>query len=191
MKTAMSRKTLLFNLAGQCPAEFSSSPNQTHLKQLIKVLLGILETSRQVCWCKLELNSAGHRLSRTECGDPWSNVRCSKRHICNACWKSNRKAEQSNAKCILCEWPSTVPNLQCCYLLPKLICCSFETLHSATVIDLTSSQHLSQCFHKIWIFNQWVPKAMDKLVTRTQTHQGKRNQPFQLKQCISTHNTIT
>ncbi len=31
------------------PAEFSSNPNQTHLKQLIKVLLGILETSRQVC----------------------------------------------------------------------------------------------------------------------------------------------
>ncbi len=31
------------------PAEFSSNPNQTHLKQLNKVLLGILETSRQVC----------------------------------------------------------------------------------------------------------------------------------------------
>ncbi len=31
------------------PAEFSSNPKQTHLKQLIKVLLGILETSRQVC----------------------------------------------------------------------------------------------------------------------------------------------
>ncbi len=30
------------------PAEFSSNPNQTHPKQLIKVL-GILETSRQVC----------------------------------------------------------------------------------------------------------------------------------------------
>ncbi|KAL0152606.1 hypothetical protein M9458_052329 [Cirrhinus mrigala] len=37
--------------------EFSSNPNQTHLNQLIKVLLGILETSRQV-------NSAGHRPSR-------------------------------------------------------------------------------------------------------------------------------
>uniref|UniRef100_A0A673FM63 Si:ch211-149b19.2 n=1 Tax=Sinocyclocheilus rhinocerous TaxID=307959 RepID=A0A673FM63_9TELE len=36
-------------LEGRCPAEFSSNPNQTHLKQLIKVLLGILETSRQVC----------------------------------------------------------------------------------------------------------------------------------------------
>ncbi len=31
------------------PTEFRSNPNQTHLKQLIKVLLGILETSRQVC----------------------------------------------------------------------------------------------------------------------------------------------
>ncbi len=37
-------------LEGRCPAEFSSNPNQTHLKQLIKVLLGILQTSRQVCW---------------------------------------------------------------------------------------------------------------------------------------------
>ncbi len=44
-------------LEGRCPAEFSSNPNQTHLKQIIKVLLGILETSRQVCWGKLELNS--------------------------------------------------------------------------------------------------------------------------------------
>ncbi len=34
-------------LEGRCHAEFSSSPNQTHLKQLIKVLLGILETSLQ------------------------------------------------------------------------------------------------------------------------------------------------
>ncbi len=39
-------------LEGRCPAEFSSNPNQTHLKQLIKVLLGILETSSQVCWGK-------------------------------------------------------------------------------------------------------------------------------------------
>ncbi len=36
-------------LEGGVPAEFSSNPNQTHLKQLINVLLGILETSRQVC----------------------------------------------------------------------------------------------------------------------------------------------
>ncbi len=36
-------------LEGRCPAEFSSNPNQTHLKQPIKVLLGILETSSQVC----------------------------------------------------------------------------------------------------------------------------------------------
>ncbi len=61
-------------LEGRCPAEFSSNPNQTHLKQLIKVLLGILQTARQVCWGKLELNSAGHRPSRTECGDPWCNA---------------------------------------------------------------------------------------------------------------------
>ncbi len=52
------------------PAEFSSNPNQTHLKQLIKVLLGILETSMQVCWGKLELNSAGHRPSRIKFDDP-------------------------------------------------------------------------------------------------------------------------
>ncbi len=36
-------------LEGRCPAEFSSNPNQTHLKQLIKLLLRILETSREVC----------------------------------------------------------------------------------------------------------------------------------------------
>ncbi len=57
-------------LEGRCPADFSSNPNQTHLKQLIKVLLGILEASMQVCWGKLELNSAGHRPSRTEFDDP-------------------------------------------------------------------------------------------------------------------------
>ncbi len=49
-------------LEGRCPAEFSSNPNQTHLKQLINVFLGILENSREVCWDKLELNSAGHSL---------------------------------------------------------------------------------------------------------------------------------
>ncbi len=51
------------------PAEFSSNPDQTHLKQLIKVVC-ILETSRQVCWGKLELNSAGHRPSRNKFKDP-------------------------------------------------------------------------------------------------------------------------
>ncbi len=49
-------------LEGRCPAEFSSNPNQTHLKQLIKLLLGTLEASMQVCWGKLELNSAGPSL---------------------------------------------------------------------------------------------------------------------------------
>ncbi len=61
-------------LEGRCPVEFSSNPNQTHLKKLINVLLGILEISRQVCWGKLELNSAGHRPSRIKFGDPWSRV---------------------------------------------------------------------------------------------------------------------
>ncbi len=61
-------------LEGRCPAEFSSNPNQTHLKQLIKLLLGILETSMQVCWGKLELNSAGHWPSRTEFDDPWFSL---------------------------------------------------------------------------------------------------------------------
>ncbi len=64
-------------LEGRCPAEFSSNPNQTHLKQLIKLLLGILEASMQVCWGKLELNSAGHRPSRTEFGQPWTSKSCS------------------------------------------------------------------------------------------------------------------
>ncbi len=56
------------------PAEFSSNPNSTHLKQLIKVLLGILEISRQVFWGKLELNSAGHRPSRIKFDDPCSTA---------------------------------------------------------------------------------------------------------------------
>ncbi len=59
-------------LEGRCPAEFSSNLNQTHLKQLMELFLGILGTSKQVCWSKLELNSAGHRPSRTEFGDPCS-----------------------------------------------------------------------------------------------------------------------
>ncbi len=54
----------------RCPAEFSSNPNQTNLNQVIKVLLGILETFMQVCSGKLELSSARHRPSRTKCGDP-------------------------------------------------------------------------------------------------------------------------
>ncbi len=64
-------------LEGECPAAFGSNPNQTHLNHLIKVLLGILETSRQVCWGKLELNSAGHRPSRTEFGDL-----CTRDYLC-------------------------------------------------------------------------------------------------------------
>lgn len=43
------------------PAEFRSNPIQTHVKLLIKVSLGILETSRQQLWGKLELNSPGQR----------------------------------------------------------------------------------------------------------------------------------
>ncbi len=61
-------------LEGQCPIEFKSNPNQTHPKQLIKLLLGILEASMQVCWGKLELNTAGHRPSRTEFGQPCPNL---------------------------------------------------------------------------------------------------------------------
>jgi len=45
-------------LEDQCPAEFSSNPNQTHPKQLINVL-GILETSREV------LRQVGAKLYRT------------------------------------------------------------------------------------------------------------------------------
>lgn len=45
-------------LEGQCPADFSSYPYQTHLSKLINVLLSILET-----WGMLSHN-------RTEIGDP-------------------------------------------------------------------------------------------------------------------------
>jgi len=37
-------------LEGHCPAEFSSNPNKTHIKWVIKLFLGILETSRKLCW---------------------------------------------------------------------------------------------------------------------------------------------
>ncbi len=57
-----------------CPAEFSSIPNKTHPNQLIKLLLGILETSQQVCWGKLLQKTAGHRPSGTEFGHPWFNL---------------------------------------------------------------------------------------------------------------------
>ncbi len=73
------------------PAEFSSNPNQTHLKQLIKVLLGILETSRQVCWGKLELNSAGHWPSRIKFDDP-----CYRRTILG-CQKKKKKKLSVNS----------------------------------------------------------------------------------------------
>jgi len=56
-------------VVGHCLPEFSSNPNYTNLIQLIKIL-GLLESSRQVCWVKLELNSAGHRPSKTEFGHP-------------------------------------------------------------------------------------------------------------------------
>ncbi len=39
-------------LEGRCPAEFSSNPNQTHLKQLIKVLIGILAGCVEASWSK-------------------------------------------------------------------------------------------------------------------------------------------
>ncbi len=69
---ALSQGSPYLVLEGRCPVEFSSNPNQTHLKQLIELFLDILETSKQVCWGKLELNSAGHWPSRTQCGDPCS-----------------------------------------------------------------------------------------------------------------------
>ncbi len=36
-------------LEGHCAAEFSCNPSLTHPNKRIKVLLGVLETSRQVC----------------------------------------------------------------------------------------------------------------------------------------------
>ncbi len=78
-------------LEGRCPAEFSSNPSYTHLNQLIKLFLGILETSWQVCWGKLELNSARHRPSRTEFGHPCYRLSGLGQHkVCSQTFTSSR-----------------------------------------------------------------------------------------------------
>ncbi len=52
----------------RCPLEFSSNPNQTHLNKLIKVFRITRDTGR--FFSGLELNSAGHRHSRTDVATP-------------------------------------------------------------------------------------------------------------------------
>ncbi len=60
------------------PAEFSSSPNQTHLNKLIKVFRITSATGRWGFFLGLELNSAGNRHSRTDVAYPWYSVSSSR-----------------------------------------------------------------------------------------------------------------
>ncbi len=55
-----------------CPVEFSSNPSQTHPKKLIKVFRITRATGNLGgLFSGLELNSAGHRHSRTDVAYPW------------------------------------------------------------------------------------------------------------------------
>ncbi len=59
---------------GQCPAEFSSNLPQHTCLEVWSIPSKSLISCFRCVWLGLELNSAGHRPSRTELGDPWFNV---------------------------------------------------------------------------------------------------------------------
>ncbi len=73
----------------RCPAEFSSSPNQTLLNKLIKVFRITRATGRCGFYSGLELNSVGHRHSRTDFPYPcFRSLKCpSDQVIKNDYWK--------------------------------------------------------------------------------------------------------
>ncbi len=70
-----------------CLVEFSSNPNLTHLNQLIMVFR-INRGYRQVrFFSELELNSAGHRHSRTDVAYPWYTLTGHFiRYTCSIAW---------------------------------------------------------------------------------------------------------
>ncbi len=59
-------------LEGRCPAEFSSNLPQHTCLEVSSIPSKTLISCFRCVWLGLELNSAGHRPSRTELGDPWS-----------------------------------------------------------------------------------------------------------------------
>lgn len=63
-KVAATLLSSILFLQGHCTAEFSFKHNYTHLSQSNQCLQTLyVETSRQVCWCWLELKFAGHSRS--------------------------------------------------------------------------------------------------------------------------------
>ncbi len=58
-------------LEGRCPAEFSSNLPQHICMEVWSIPSKSLISCFRCVWLGLELNSAGHRPSRTELGDPW------------------------------------------------------------------------------------------------------------------------
>ncbi len=92
-------------LESRCPAEFCSNPNQTHLNQLIKVLLGILETSKAGVLRQVGAKLCRTPPSRAECGDP-----------CFTCYKHTKHFVSIlvfviySMLQVLKETPASVPN---------------------------------------------------------------------------------
>ncbi len=60
-------------LEGRCPVEFSSNLPQHTCLEVSSIPSKTLINCFRCVWLALELNSAGHRPSRTELGDPCSN----------------------------------------------------------------------------------------------------------------------
>ncbi len=60
-------------LEGRCPVEFSSNLPQHTCLEVSSIPSKTLINCFRCVWLELELNSAGHRPSRTELGDPCSN----------------------------------------------------------------------------------------------------------------------
>ncbi len=58
-------------LEGLCPAEFSSNLPQHTSLEVSSIPSKTLISCFRCVWLGLELNSAGHRPSRTVSGDPW------------------------------------------------------------------------------------------------------------------------
>ncbi len=72
-------------LEGWCPAEFSSNLSQHTCLEVSSIPSKSLISCFRCVWLGLELNSAGHRPSRTELGDP-----CTRGSSCNVTTNGTR-----------------------------------------------------------------------------------------------------
>ncbi len=68
-------------LEGRCPAEFSSNLPQHTCLDVWSIPSKTLISFFRCVWLGLELNSAGHRPSKTELGDPWSRLYSVLKHV--------------------------------------------------------------------------------------------------------------